>query len=67
MKTIDLIDSAIRKFPHAKQLAVDNFCFSAPTDKAANQANVAMDARLYNWNSDTVNAIKYVLSWEGKI
>jgi hypothetical protein len=67
MTTINLIDSAIRKFPHAEQLTVDNFCFSAPNDKAANKANVAMDARLYNWNSDTVSAIKYVLSWEGKL
>jgi hypothetical protein len=67
MKTTDLIDSAMRKFPHAKPLPVDNFCFSAPNDKFANRANLQMDARLYNWNSDTVAAIKYVLSWEGKI
>jgi hypothetical protein len=67
MKTTDLIDSAIRKFPHAKQLAVDNFCFSAPSDVDANRSNLQLDARLYSWNSDTVKAIKYVLSWEGKI
>lgn len=67
MTTINLIDSAMRKFPDAIGLALDNFCFSAPKDKAANRANLEMDARLYNWNSDTVKAIEYVLSWEGKI
>ena len=67
MKTNDLIDSALRKFPRAKKMAVENFCWSAPDDKFANRANLQMDTRLYNWNRDTVKAIEYVLSWQNKI
>lgn len=67
MNTIDLIKEAIVKYPAAKWLAVENFCISAPDDKMDNKMNLAMDSKSYKWNSDTVNAIRYVLKAENKI
>lgn len=61
------IATALREWTKAKKIAVQNFCWSAPADKVANRVNLKMDARLYSWNTDTVNAIEYVLQREGKI
>lgn len=65
--TLKLVMESFAKFPKAKKLAVENFCFSAPTDRFANSSNLSQDARAYKWNSDTVKAIRYVLKAENKI
>ena len=67
MKQNELIRSALRKFPKAKQIAVENFVMSAPDDRDANASNLRLDKGLYNWNADTVKAIQYCLKAEGKI
>lgn len=67
MNTETLVTIALAKYPKAKRMAVENFCFSAPDDKIANKVNLAADAKSYPWNSDTVNAIKTVLKAEGKL
>ena len=67
MDTGKLVDAALVKYPRAKRMAVENFCFSAPDDKVANKTNLAADASSYPWNSDTVNAIKSVLKAENKL
>lgn len=61
----NVIDMALEKFPEAKKIAVQNFVWSAPADHKANKANLTMDARLYNWNTDTVQAIRYALTMIG--
>lgn len=67
MDTGTLVDTALKNYPKAKRMAVENFCFSAPDDKTANKINLAADARSYPWNTDTINAIKSVLKAEGKL
>lgn len=62
-----LVEAALRRYPKAKRMAVENFCFSAPSNKVENKANLAADARSYPWNNDTINAIKMVLRAEGKM
>jgi hypothetical protein len=65
--TDDLIEEAMRMFPTAKLIAVQNFCWTAPDDDQANGWNLGQDARLYEWNSDTVDAIAWVLRAEKKL
>jgi len=67
MLTESHIENALKTFPKAKRMAVENFCFSAPDDKRANEVNLKADAASYPWNSDTVNAIRVVLRAEGKL
>jgi hypothetical protein len=67
MTTTEHIQVAMKKFPKAKRIAVENFCWSAPDDKFANRVNLGEDTRMYSWNSHTVSAIEYVLGKEGKI
>lgn len=62
-----LLTEAFGKYPKAKKLAVENFCFSAPDDKVANKLNLAADSRSYPWNADTVNAIRFVLKGVNKL
>ena len=63
----NLIDTALGKYPKARRMAVENFCFSAPNDKIANDLNIIEDARMYEWNSDTTNAIRLVLKTQKKL
>lgn len=50
------------KFPKAKKIAVENFVFSSKEyGDFANSMNLSQDARAYNWNADTVGAIKFLL------
>lgn len=57
-----LINLALKKFPKARLIAVENFTYTADTLDLATSLNLSADARAYNWNSDTVNAIRYVLT-----
>lgn len=62
-----LLAEALKKYPKAKKLAVENFCFSAPDDKQANSDNILLDQSMYNWKNDTVEAIRFVLRGVGKL
>lgn len=61
------IDVAMKKFPKAKRLAVENFCWTAPDSPSDNYWNLTSDAQSYKWNADTVEAIRYVLRQDNKI
>jgi len=66
---IETIELALKKFPKAKRIAVENFVSTASTaliDWTDNVENLKMDARLYNWNNDTVYAIKWAMAELGK-
>jgi hypothetical protein len=56
-----LINLALKKYPKARKIALENFTYTADRLDMATSMNLAADARCYNWNSDTVNAIRYVL------
>ena len=43
--------------PGVKKMVVENFLSSIGTDITEIMGNVANDARLYNWNQETINAI----------
>lgn len=62
-----LIEQAIQQWPKANRTAVENFCWTASDNQAANAWNVKYDAGLYNWNKDTVLAIIHVLRGVNKI
>lgn len=62
-----LIEDAMKRFPTAKRIAVENFCWSAPDNQTANAWNVSYDALLYKWNRDTIDAITYVLRGVNKL
>jgi hypothetical protein len=57
-----LINLAMKKYPKAKLIALENFTYTADSLDLATSMNLAADARAYKWNSDTVNAIHYVLT-----
>ena len=61
------IDEAMKQFPKAKRLAVENFCWTAPNAPTDNYWNLVSDAQSYKWNADTVEAIRYVLRQDNKI
>jgi hypothetical protein len=61
------IEQALAKYPKAKERAVKNFVWSAPDNPMANGMNLSADARSYNWNAPTVNAIRMALRTLGKI
>ena len=55
----DNYDEVFSKFPTAKKIAVENFTMSYDKFDTNAANNLAYDARVYKWNKDTVNAIKY--------
>jgi hypothetical protein len=55
------VELALKKFPKAKRIAVENFTYTADDLDMATCWNLADDTRAYNWNSHTVAAIKFVL------
>lgn len=57
----ELIEKAMVKFPKARRIAVENFTMGYDSMNMEASMNLGMDARLYNWNSDTIKAIKFVL------
>lgn len=62
-----IIDTALAKYPNAKKIAVSNFTMGYHSLSMEALLNLDMDTKLYNWNKDTVNAIKFVLSHKNKI
>jgi len=61
------VQDALIKYPKAKKIAVENFVWSASTDKRANAMNIGQDARDHSWNAATVSAIKMALRELGKM
>ena len=57
-----LIETALRKFPKAKRIAVENFTMSADKMDMATSRNLVDDTRSYKWNAHTVNAIRWVIN-----
>jgi hypothetical protein len=60
-----LLTKAFTKFPKARKIAVENFTFGCDKMDMATAMNLEMDTRLYNWNSDTVKAIRFVINNSG--
>jgi len=56
-----LIATALRKFPKAKKIAVENFSMTADKMDMGTEMNLSADAASYKWNRDTVEAIRYVI------
>lgn len=62
MKTrSELIESAMRKYPKARRIAVENFTSGYDSWDMAAHMNLDADAHVYKWNSNTISAIKYVI------
>ena len=59
---MNLIEQALTKFPKAKRIAVENFTMTADKMDMATSMNLSMDTRMYNWNTHTVNAIRWVIT-----
>jgi hypothetical protein len=60
--TNNKIEMALKKYPKAKRIAVESFTsFGTATMGMAESMNLEMDAKLYNWNSHTVSAIRMVM------
>lgn len=55
------VTEALKKFPKAHKLVVENVTMGKEGKGYGKAMNLAMDTRLYNWNSDTVKAIKAVI------
>jgi len=64
MKTnFDKINEILARHPKARKIAVENFVMTRQSDIFNNQMNLDLDARLYGWNEDTINAINEALNW----
>lgn len=57
----ELIAKALKKFPKAKKIAVENFTTGYNELSMEASMNLEMDAAAYQWNAHTTNAIRYVL------
>jgi len=57
----ELIAKALKKFPKAKKIAVENFTMGYNELSMEASMNLEMDAAAYKWNAHTTNAIRYVL------
>ncbi len=66
MNETQLIETALKKYPKAKRIAVENFVMSAPSQPSVNIWNLQYDKELYNWNIDTFRAIEDCLIELGK-
>jgi hypothetical protein len=63
-----LIENALKKYPEAKRIAVENFVMTALVDaKYDNRYNLIDDTINYGWNADTFAAIRECLEAEEKI
>lgn len=62
-----IIEEVLAIYPRASRIAVENFCFSAPEDKDANLWNLTRDAQIYEWDIQTIRAIRKILKTENKI
>jgi hypothetical protein len=55
-----IAEEALRRFPKARKVAVRNFVGTLiGTNRMDEEANLLMDAKLYNWNMDTIEAIAF--------
>jgi len=54
------IETALKVFPKARRIAVENATFGQE-DTMAFRMNLEMDRALYNWNAQTMGAINYVM------
>lgn len=58
-----LLEKAFKKYPKARKIAVQNATgFGTYVNNFETYNNAMMDARLYKWDSPTVNAIKFILN-----
>lgn len=57
---IPKIHEILENYPNAKKIAVENFLMTVGSNDNPIYArlNLDMDARLYGWNKETINAIK---------
>ena len=63
MTTKEAIENTMRRFPAARQTAVENVAISwSKDDGMANALNLEQDRRLYGWSMDTVHAIRHVMT-----
>ena len=53
-----LINLAMKKYPKAKLIAVENFTDGYDSLDMAAYMNLEMDTASYKWNAHTVNAIR---------
>jgi hypothetical protein len=60
--TTEQIQTILKKYPGAKRIAVENFLLSKQGDVMADSINMQMDAQMYKWNRDTINAIREGIS-----
>jgi len=58
----ELIAKALKKFPKAKKIAVENFTMGYNQLSLEASMNLGADAACYRWNAHTVNAIRWVLN-----
>ena len=57
---IMIAQEALRLYPNAKRIAVENFVETLiGTCRSDEEANLLMDAKLYKWNLDTIEAIAF--------
>jgi hypothetical protein len=61
MNAKEAIESALAKYPKAKTTPVWNFVGTATDNGRDNALNLNMDAKLYGWKKDTIEAIKFGL------
>ena len=59
---MNLIDQAIKKYPKAKRIAVENFTSGYDRLNMEAGMNLSADAASYKWNAQTVSAIRWVLN-----
>lgn len=62
------VEELMKKFPKARRIAVSNFLMTGSANRSVMYANMnlAQDAKVYAWNSDTVKAIKTGISMSEK-
>jgi len=56
------VETALKKFPKAKRIAVENFTFGSTKMDMATSMNLGVDTAAYKWNAHTVNAIRWVIN-----
>lgn len=57
----ELIEQALKKFPKAKRIAVENFTMGCDKMDFATEFNLQADTQAYKWNAQTVAAIRWVI------
>jgi len=60
MTDTQLVEAALVKYPKAKRIAVENVTIGATMDMAF-AMNLEMDRAAYNWNTQTMSAINWVM------